>query len=195
MSIIYCDVTDPVDKLVSTLQVMRKKTGTEATTLSGKGAVLKTITKKPRAQVATQATRTVVAHPSAPDPSKEDLFRFSMHTSEGYQCGEDGGDDGMSATGSRERSSSPLESDLLRYLTVHIAPPSMVESSHRSFTFTDVTSFVIERDEYLQGIIRLIQSDCPEVVCDIQSFTNAMQKAFTVVTAFTQGGPVTNFHI
>jgi hypothetical protein len=174
---------------------MRKKSGTEATPSSGKGSSLKTIVKKPRAQVAIQATRTVVAHRPTPDSSKEDPIHFSVHTGEGYPCVEDCGDDGMSATGSRERSSSPLESDLLRYLTVHIAPPTMVESSHRSFAFTDVTSFVIERDEYLEGIVRLIQSDCPEVVCDIQSFTNAMQKAFSVVTAFTQGEPVTNFHI
>jgi hypothetical protein len=96
-------------------------------------------------------------------------------------------DDNGSNTGSRERSNSPVESDLLRYLTVHIAPPCFTDSDAMESTdmkqsfCIDVTSFVIEKDEYLEGVVRLIQSDCPEVVQDMKSFVSAMQKAFTNV--------------
>jgi hypothetical protein len=75
----------------------------------------------------------------------------------------------------RSRSTTPLETDLLRYLTAHIKEPSIQDKG--SFCL-DVTSFVIEREEYLQGVVRLIQADCPEVVDDLNSFMACMQEAF-----------------
>jgi hypothetical protein len=88
--------------------------------------------------------------------------------------------DDVSSSGgpSRERSSSPLESDLLKYLTAHIAPPS----GDYDMFHAVVTSFSIGRNEYLEGIVRLVQSDCPEVACDMQSFVGAMKQAFSDVS-------------
>ena len=86
--------------------------------------------------------------------------------------------DDTSANSSRDRSPTPLESDLLRYLTAHITP--MHKQEHSEF-YVDVTSFVIGREEYLQGIVRLVQSDCPEVSGDLTCFVQAMQQAFCVV--------------
>ena len=77
-------------------------------------------------------------------------------------------DDIGSDEGTRERCTTPIESDLLKYLTAHITPP---ESG-------DLTSFVISREEYLQGIVQLVKSDCPEVVDHIDSFMSAMQQDF-----------------
>jgi hypothetical protein len=42
----------------------------------------------------------------------------------------------------------------------------------------DVTSFVIGREEYLEGVVRLVQSDCPEVTNNMKSFIDAMKDAF-----------------
>ena len=78
------------------------------------------------------------------------------------------GDD-MSNEGTRERSVTPTESDLLKYLTAHITP-----SEPGCFT-----SFVISREEYLQGIVQLVKSDCPEVMEDVDCFMLAMQQAYT----------------
>jgi 23S rRNA A2030 N6-methylase RlmJ len=75
-----------------------------------------------------------------------------------------------------------MESDLLRYLTAHISPPCFVDSNAEGSFRGDVTSFVIERGEYLEGIVRLIQSDCPEAVDDMASFVCAIQGAFSKVT-------------
>lgn len=196
MSIIYCGVSESVDWLVPTLQVMRKKTETGGVGSSTSTSVAqKTITKKPRAQPISQTTRGAVASRSVPGGVKDDPVSLTAHSG-GMQKGcDDIPDDSVSVSGSRERSTSPVESDLLRYLTVHIAPPLLVASSSKGFLFADVTSFVIERDEYLEGIVRLIQSDCPEVAHDMKSFTDAMQKAFSCVTAVTSGENVTNFNI
>ena len=89
-------------------------------------------------------------------------------------------EDTTSNCGSRDRSITPLESDLLRYLTSHISPIDQEDSSDLCF---GATSFVIGRDEYLHGIVRLVKSDCPEVTHDIQGFLRAMQQAFVDVNA------------
>lgn len=86
-------------------------------------------------------------------------------------------DEAAGTNGSRERSTSPLESNLLRYLTAHITPPTEEVSD----LCVEVTSFVIGRSEYLQGIVRLVQSDCPEVAHDMEHFMAAMKDAFTEV--------------
>jgi hypothetical protein len=88
-------------------------------------------------------------------------------------------DDIGSDEGTRERSTTPIESDLLKYLTAHITPPEA----------GDLTSFVISREEYLQGIVQLVKSDCPEVVDNIDSFMSAMQQAFKDATTYTRTGP------
>ena len=73
-----------------------------------------------------------------------------------------------SPSGGREGSTTPVESDLLKYLTAHISPsiPSVL------------TSFVITREEYLQGILELVKSDCPEVMQDLPCFLAEMKNAF-----------------
>ena len=77
-------------------------------------------------------------------------------------------DDMGSDNGSRGRSITPTESDLLKYLTAHITNPVV----------DGLTSFVISREEYLKGIVDLVKSDCPEVVHDMECFIGAMQTAF-----------------
>ena len=83
-----------------------------------------------------------------------------------------------------ERSPTPLENDLLQYLTLHISPPTSV-SIGNAFPQPDnpwlLTSFDIGVTEYLQGIVRLIKSDCPEAVHDIRPFLSAMEQAFVEV--------------
>ena len=81
-------------------------------------------------------------------------------------------DDIGSDESTRERSTTPIESDLLKYLTAHITPPEP----------GGITSFVISREEYLRGIVQLVKSDCPEVVDHIDSFMSAMQQAFKDAT-------------
>jgi hypothetical protein len=87
-------------------------------------------------------------------------------------------DDVISNSGSRDRSTTPLESDLLRYLTAHISPLG-ADGFHD--LYIGGTNFAIGRDEYLQGIVRLVKSDCPEVTDDVQSFLEAMKQAFSTV--------------
>jgi hypothetical protein len=62
----------------------------------------------------------------------------------------------------------PCECDILRYLSTNIRPPDVIQ----------VTSFVIGVDEYLQGVVQLIQRDCPEMAPGVHVFTAAIQKAF-----------------
>jgi hypothetical protein len=90
-------------------------------------------------------------------------------------------DDVVSNSGSAERSTTPMESELLKYLTAHIKPA--VSSGYGSSVGDTFTSFVIGREEYLQGIVRLIHSDCPEVVKNMDLFLGAMQQAFEEVHA------------
>jgi hypothetical protein len=83
------------------------------------------------------------------------------------------------------RSPTPLENDLLQYLTIHITPPLPENGdpgavSDRSWL---VTSFDIGATEYLQGVVRQIQRDCPEVVQDLQQFLHVMEQAFVDVKA------------
>jgi hypothetical protein len=75
----------------------------------------------------------------------------------------------------RSRSTTPQETDLLRYLTAHIKQPDVPPGGSLCL---DITSFVIGRDEYLQGIIKLIQADCPEVVDSEDSFMVCIREAF-----------------
>ena len=85
-----------------------------------------------------------------------------------------------------ERSPTPLENDLLQYLTLHIAPPQPCSAGNGSLQPDNswlMTSFDISVNEYLQGIVRLIQSDCPEAVHDIKPFIAAMEQAFVEVNA------------
>jgi hypothetical protein len=84
----------------------------------------------------------------------------------------------------RSRSTTPLETDLLRYLTAHIKQPSVPNEDSLCL---NMTSFVIGRDEYLQGIVRLVQTDCPEVVDDLNSFLLSMKQAFISVKAMRDG--------
>jgi hypothetical protein len=161
---------------------MRKKADTATGTASPPCVSNKVITKKPRTSVPVQTTRGGVAGNKAPTPTtgactsttdSQDRLGSHMDTTI---------DDNTSAAGSRERSISPMESDLLRYLTAHISPPCFVDSNAGGSFCGDVTSFVIERGEYLEGIVRLIQSDCPEVVDDMASFVCAIEQAFSKVT-------------
>jgi hypothetical protein len=94
----------------------------------------------------------------------------STHYHNPNQADDTGSDEGM-----RERSTTPIESDLLKYLTANITPSEP----------GDLTSFVISREEYLRGIVQLVKSDCPEVVDNIDSFTTAMQQAFNDCTKHT----------
>ena len=100
---------------------------------------------------------------------------------------EDGGNLGVSTRDSgTERSPTPLENDLLNYLTVNITPPQPFSTGNGSLQPDDawlVTSFDIGVAEYLQGIVRLVQSDCPEAVHDIRPFLAAMEQAFVEVKA------------
>ena len=84
-------------------------------------------------------------------------------------------EDVISNSGSRDRSTTPLESGFLRYLTAHISPPNVDDANDLCVA---VTTFVIGRDEYLQGIVRLVKRDCPEVAHDMQGFLDAMKHAF-----------------
>jgi hypothetical protein len=79
-----------------------------------------------------------------------------------------------------EHSPTPVESDLLVYLSAHTNPPKNIIDGY--------TVFSIETDEYLRGIVRLVQSDCPEICTEIGSFLNSMARAFIEVT--NPGGTV-----
>ena len=85
-----------------------------------------------------------------------------------------------------ERSPTPLENDLLHYLTLHITPPQSIGTTDCPIKHDDswfITSFDIGVTEYLQGIVRLVQSDCPEAVHDLRPFLSAMKQAFIDVKA------------
>jgi hypothetical protein len=149
---------------------MRKKTDKSAIGATT-GVSNKVITKPPRPQTSTTPVaipRKNQTHPT--DRSHKDPP--DAHTLDNVN------DDCVSAATSRDRSPTPLESDLLRYLTAHITP---IQKNEYSDFYIGVTSFVIGRDEYLQGIVRLVQSDCPEVAGDMKCFVDAMQQAFVEV--------------
>ena len=152
-------------------QVMRKKSDT-VTVVSNK-----IIAKRARV-VATVGDRTTkhkvestqpsVCAPPSP-PLRASVSDQGGGNATGSGCAvEDTSDDRCSDTGGVERSVTAVESDLLKYLTAHITPPVL----------GGLTSFVISREEYLQGIVQLVKNDCPEVVQDIDSFMEAMQQAF-----------------
>ena len=142
-----------------TLQVMRKKTVPETLTIKKK------ISKSSnpsniKGRQTKRAKNTENGTGAASPMQKVDQDTTSSNG--------DVRDDGCRDNENRERSVTPTESDLLRYLNVHITPPKI----------DNLTSFELSRDEYLDGILKLVQSDCPEVVRDMDSFIEAMKKAF-----------------
>ena len=96
------------------------------------------------------------------------------------------GSNGSARDSGTERSPTPLENGLLQYLTLNINPSQSFSTGGGSLQPDDswlITSFDISVTEYLQGIVRLVQSDCPEAVHDIKPFLSAMEKAFVDVKA------------
>ena len=174
-------------------QIMRKKTDLPSTTVSSTAVVSNKVISKPSRSKSTTATlsakkKSTQLH-SDKQVEKGTTFDLAGDVAVGdTHCN----NEDISAGSSRDRSPTPLESDLLRYLTAHITP--MHKQEHSEF-YVDVTSFVIGREEYLQGIVRLVQSDCPEVSGDLKCFVQAMQQAFCVVSECdkcTRGIPETN---
>ena len=148
---------------------MRKKTGSASVTN-------KIIAKPSRSK---STTVQVSGRNNSTAPTVENVHIMdSTDVSINHTDGVD--EDSISHGSSRDRSPTPLESDLLRYLTAHITPIDKHKNSH---LYVDMTSFVIGRDEYLQGIVRLVQSDCPEVSDDLKCFVDAMKQAFVAVKA------------
>jgi hypothetical protein len=171
---------------------MRKKSTADVTTPPSNIVSRKVIAKKSRTHTSGQ---TAGENCAAVHTTSDTVLSNTSHPDRACPHVYDVGDDNMSPTGSRERSGSPVESDLLRYLTVHITPPFLVDSTIKGSSCSDVTTFVIERGEYLEGIVRLIQSDCPEVALDVASFTQAMQAAFRTVKDLKPHENVTDFNI
>ena len=102
----------------------------------------------------------------------------------------------VSNPASRETSTTPVESDLLRYLSAHIAPHAAAAGGGATSAADmhaagplrgSITSFEIGRDEYLQGVLRLVKADCPEVMHDMPCFVAAMQTAFAHVHNESRG--------
>jgi len=140
------------------LQVMRKKTDPETLVLKKK------ISKSSKSS--NIKVRQTKRPPTNTDPRTEPASPIQkVDRSVGY-AREDTCDEECIEV--RERSVTPVQSDLLKYLNVHITPPEI----------GNLTSFKLSREEYLDGIIKLVQSDCPEVVSDMGSFMEAMQNAF-----------------
>jgi hypothetical protein len=163
------------------VQVMRKKPDT-LPVVTNTPVVKKIISKRPRpntANVRERPSKHTTTHsqqladtPFPPTDSGGSACHDLTLTTESVtgSVGGDVGDDICSNEGgTRERSVTPTESDLLKYLTAHITP-----SEPGCFT-----SFVISREEYLQGIVQLVKSDCPEVMADMDCFMQAMQQAYT----------------
>jgi hypothetical protein len=157
---------------------MRKKSDMVVGSTSGVGVSNNPITKRARAVTSTQPARGGPSSRSKPvntngvsHSTSSDLVGPSSHL-------DDMVDDTVSMTDSRDRSTSPVESDLLRYLTAHIMPPCTMDCNSIGSSGVDVTSFVIGREEYLEGVVRLVQSDCPEVTNNMKSFIDAMKDAF-----------------
>jgi hypothetical protein len=162
-------------------QVMRKKSDIVAVvsnkTIAKPTKVRCTNTRdRTTKRTVTAITQQPVFAPRSPLPMSHEHAKGNMAGSVLEQTG-DTCDDRYSDTGSRDRSVTPIESDLLKYLTAHITPP--VQGGF--------TSFVISREEYLQGIVELVKSDCPEVVQDMSFFMEAMQQAFKDTNHVTHG--------
>ena len=143
-----------------TLQVMRKKTVPETLTIKKKISKSSNPSNMKGRQIKRAPKNTENGTGAATPMQKVDQDATSSNG--------DVRDDGCRDNENRERSVTPTESDLLRYLNVHITPPKI----------DNLTSFELSREEYLDGIIELVQSDCPEVVRDMDSFIEAMKKAF-----------------
>jgi hypothetical protein len=159
---------------------MRKKKQADTSDTSPTEApIKKTIVKAHRVvrdSAAKKPSRNLTAMHVEPNPTNRvDVVEYT----------EGGGSlSGSNKDSGTERSPTPLENDLLQYLTLHIAPPPPC-STENGYLQPDnswlMTSFDIGVNEYLQGIVRLIQSDCPEAVQDIKPFMAAMRKAFVEV--------------
>jgi hypothetical protein len=165
-----------------TLQIMRKKTDVSTTGIPA-GVSNKTIVKPSRQRSTPVTTVTGKKNSTLTTTVKDAKDGCMLELAGGIGVRDTGipNSEDVSAGSSRDRSPTPLESDLLRYLTAHITP---IHKQDICDMYADVTSFVIGRDEYLQGIVRLVQSDCPEVSGDLQCFVTAMQQAFCTVNKY-----------
>ena len=152
-------VLEPHLMSLSRVQVMRKKTDPETLVIKKKIAKSSKSNNTKVRQAKRQHGNTAATTASPPAQRRDHDVTNSRDCMGDEECGN---------SETRGRSVTPIESDLLKYLNVHIMPPDIDK----------LTSFEIGREEYLQGIIQLVQSDCPEVVRDMDSFLAAMQKAF-----------------
>jgi hypothetical protein len=157
-------------------QVMRKKTDAVSVVSNKLITKVKRIANtrdKTTKNTSTLAQSDACSMPSQSGISVSQCGVLGVNEHVSTNARENMGDDMGSDTASRERSVTPTESDLLKYLTSHITNPVVDE----------LTSFVISREEYLKGIVDLVMSDCPEVVHDMDCFMTAMQAAFRASNA------------
>jgi hypothetical protein len=179
VSYIYLALISVSLKILIRTQVMRKKA--EVSPISTSTGIAKKITAKV-SRVTAKSTHKKDVSPSV---NIKQIDCPASPPSHGMVTCEDDDNNG----GSRGRSTTPSESDLLRYLTAHITPHTHISHNtpHPETGDTDnlfggeLTSFTIGREEYLEGIVRLVKSDCPEVVQDMGGFLKAMKQAFTDV--------------
>ena len=150
------------------IQVMRKKTDPE--TLAVKKKIIKSSKSNNTKARQTKCSNTdagrvtgkMTGHATAPSSPIQKGDHAGTNSRKGMGDGE------CETNENRGRSVTPTESDFSKYLNVHITPPDIDR----------LTSFEMSREEYLNGIIQLVQSDCPEVVRDMDSFMEAIRKAF-----------------
>ena len=164
---------------------MRKRDDT--TVLSSSVAMTSDGIEKKKKKPAARSSRVVEA-PGASGGSTADFRNTERNASPAAATTTGHGSSHLSGTEclasnptSREASVTPVESDLLRYLSAHIAPQAAAAHTHEEVSPDSITRFEIGRDEYLQGVLRLVQSDCPEVMHDMPCFVAAMQTAFAHV--------------
>jgi hypothetical protein len=173
VSYIYLALISVSSKILIRTQVMRKKA--EVSPVSTSTGIAKKITAK----VSRVTTKVLHKKDVSPSVNIKQIDCPASPPSHGMVTCEDDDNNG----GSRGRSTTPpSESDLLRYLTAHITPHTHIShNTPHPETGGELTSFTIGREEYLEGIVRLVKSDCPEVVQDMGGFLKAMKQAFTDV--------------
>jgi hypothetical protein len=164
------------------VQVMRKKS--DATSVSNTSGIAKKTAAKPRTSAlanngpAHNATKKSNADAQSPWKQDVEVTFDEIHTIDSPANKiVDAHNSPQSNYSSRETSSTPLENDLLRYLTAHISAPTQTSDLATSSS-SDSTSFEIGANEYLVGVVRLIQNDYPEISKEINVFLGAMQQAF-----------------
>ena len=163
---------------VTPLQVMRKKNQAMPSTSSSQAPPQKAITKPSRIGGRSTTKRCT---PTVCEIEAEGVGSvLTMGTGSVALT-----DESSTSDNSAKRSPTPLENDLLQYLTMHLTPPGpengdpWVISDNSWFA----TSFDISTTEYLQGVVRQIQRDCPEAAQDSQHFLHMMEQAFVDVKA------------